>query len=144
MGRGGAPWPGPRAGAGAATPALLIAAAAVGCGDFGDGAGGSGAPHDAAASPSPPRAASGGESCVSAVGYWAREMLDGGEPYGDYQSMGLSNRQYDILREVVDAARATERKQGTRVAGESIARQVRESCAERYRDGGPGKGPWQR
>ncbi|GHA98386.1 hypothetical protein GCM10010330_60620 [Streptomyces tendae] len=80
---------------------------------------------------------------MSAVGYWAREMLDGGEPYGDYQSMGLSNRQYDILREVVDEARAAKRKQGARAAGELIDRRVRQACADGYRDGGPSRGPWQ-
>ncbi|MFA3874484.1 hypothetical protein ABS735_12455 [Streptomyces sp. MMCC 100] len=80
---------------------------------------------------------------MSAVGYWAREMLDGGEPYGDYQSMGLSNRQYDILREVVDAARTLKRDQGAQEADELIGRQVRLACAEGYRDGGPSNGPWQ-
>ncbi|WP_245235281.1 hypothetical protein [Streptomyces violaceorubidus] len=80
---------------------------------------------------------------MSAVGYWAREMLDGGEPYGDYQSMGLSNRQYGILREVVEAARAAQRDQGTRQARELIDRQVRRACAEGYRDGAPSHGPWQ-
>ncbi|WP_399883877.1 hypothetical protein ACGH7X_10195 [Streptomyces sp. BBFR51] len=138
MGRGGALGPG------AVVAASLIAVAAVGCGDFGDGAGGSGAPgHHASASSVPPRAVSGARLCVSAVGYWAREMLDGGEPYGDYQSMGLSNRQYDVLREVVDTARATRRDQGTRAARKLMDRQVRAACAEAYRDGGPSDGPWQ-
>ncbi|MGW4545753.1 hypothetical protein ACWEN4_05140 [Streptomyces violaceorubidus] len=81
---------------------------------------------------------------MRAVGYWAREMLDGGEPYGDYQSMGLSNRQYDVLREVVDAARARERDQGAPATKELIDRHVRRTCAGRYRDGGPSVGPWQR
>ncbi|OMI90035.1 hypothetical protein ACGH52_10520 [Streptomyces sp. BBFR25] len=142
MGRGGAL----RRGRAALT--LLAAVVVVGCGNSGDGPGGSpGAARGASVSspPSPsPRPLSGAELCVSAVGYWAREMLDGGEPYGDYQSMGLSNRQYDILREVVDAARARERDQGAPAADESIDRQVRRACAERYRDGGPSVGPWQR
>ncbi|MEU3728754.1 hypothetical protein AB0E81_04965 [Streptomyces sp. NPDC033538] len=81
--------------------------------------------------------------CTSAVGYWAREMPHGGEPYGDYQSMGLSNRQYDILREVMDAARATKRHQGVRAAEELTDRQVRAACTEQYREGGPSDGPWQ-
>ncbi|WP_203722098.1 hypothetical protein, partial [Streptomyces coelicoflavus] len=104
-----------------------------------------GAAHSAPASPAtsgPPRPLSGAELCVSAVGYWAYEMLDGGEPYGDYQSMGLSNRQYDILRQVVEAARAAKRTQGARAAGELIGRRTREACAEGYRDGGPSRGPW--
>jgi hypothetical protein len=81
---------------------------------------------------------------VRAVGYWARETLDGGEPYGDYQSMGLSNRQYGILREAGDAARVRERDQGAPATDELIGRQVRRAGAEGYRDGAPGVGPWQR
>ncbi|MFF4468598.1 hypothetical protein ACFYZ3_03475 [Streptomyces sp. NPDC001599] len=132
--------------------ALLIGVFAAGCGgDPDDRAGGSAgtalstSPSSASgASSGSPRPLSGAELCVSAVGYWARETLDGGVPYGDYQSMGLSNRQYDILREVVAAARAAKREQGARAAGELIDRQVRRTCAERYRDGGPSVGPWQR
>ncbi|MET9356345.1 hypothetical protein ABZY14_25675 [Streptomyces sp. NPDC006617] len=128
---------------------LLIGVSAAGCGDGPDDRAGGPAGTAPSASPSgassgPPRPLSGAELCVSAVGYWAREILDGAVPYGDYQSMGLSNRQYDILREVVDAARTAKRKQGARAAGELIARQVRRTCAERYRDGGPSVGPWQR
>ncbi|MEU4982252.1 hypothetical protein [Streptomyces sp. NPDC021969] len=129
--------------------ALLIGVFAAGCGGGPDDRAGGSAGTARSASPSsptsgPPRPLSGAELCVSAVGYWAREILDGGVPYGDYQSMGLSNRQYDILREVVAAARAAKREQGARAAGELIDRQVRRTCAERYRDGGPSVGPWQR
>ncbi|WP_164413342.1 hypothetical protein [Streptomyces salinarius] len=141
MGRGAALRLGP------AALTLAMAVAVTGCGDSGDGAGGSArdAPGASASSglPRPPRPLSGAELCVSAVGYWAREMLDGGEPYGDYQSMGLSNRQYDILREVVDAARTAKRDQGARAARELIDRQVRRACTDGYRDGGPSRGPWQ-
>ncbi|MFI7870846.1 hypothetical protein [Streptomyces salinarius] len=144
MGRGGELRPG-RA---ALTLVTAVGIAVVaGCGNSGDGADGSarGAPGTSASSglPRPPRSLSGAELCVSAVGYWAREMLDGGEPYGDYQSMGLSNRQYDILREVVDAAQTAKRDQGTRAARELIDRQVRQACTDGYRDGGPSRGPWQ-
>nr|WP_240330623.1 hypothetical protein [Streptomyces sp. CB09001] len=138
--------------------ALLIGVSVAGCGSGSDDGGGGSAGTAPSASPSspvspsatsspsasPPRPLSGAELCVSAVGYWARETLDGGVPYGDYQSMGLSNRQYDILREVVAAARAAKREQGARAAGELIDRQVRRTCSERYRDGGPSVGPWQR
>ncbi|MFE1588210.1 hypothetical protein ACFW6Q_21285 [Streptomyces sp. NPDC058737] len=141
MGRGGVLRLGP------AALTLVMAVAVAGCGDSGDGADGSapGPPGTSASSghSRPPRPLSGAELCVSAVGYWAREMLDGGEPYGDYQSMGLSNRQYDILREVVDAARTAKRDQGARAAGELIDRQVRQACTDGYRDGGPSRGPWQ-
>ncbi|WP_254399607.1 hypothetical protein [Streptomyces sp. AC602_WCS936] len=83
------------------------------------------------------------ELCTTAVRYWARRILDGATPYGDYQSMGLSNRQYGILREVVDAAQTTKRAQGTRAAKALIDRQTRIRCTQQYRDGGPTEGPWQ-
>ncbi|WP_174855430.1 hypothetical protein [Streptomyces coelicoflavus] len=140
MGRGGVLRPG------LAALGLVMAVAAAGCGGSGDPVGASaGAAHSVpapSATSGPPRPLSGTELCVSAVGYWAHEMLDGGEPYGDYQSMGLSNRQYDILRQVVEAARAAKRTQGVRAAEELIGRQTREACTERYRDGGPSRGPW--
>ncbi|MGW5089424.1 hypothetical protein [Streptomyces coelicoflavus] len=146
MGRGGALRPGLAA---LAALALVMAVAAAGCGGrggSGDPAGAStGTAHSAPMSPAtsgPPRPPSRAELCVSAVGYWAHEMLDGGKPYGDYQSMGLSNRQYDILRQVVEAARAAKRTQGVRAAEELIGHQAREACAEGYRDGGPSHGPW--
>ncbi|WP_434099961.1 hypothetical protein [Streptomyces viridosporus] len=78
--------------------------------------------------------------CAKLVGHWSRRVLEG-RTYGDYQSMGLSGGQYDILREVVDAARAAERR-GTAEIGQLIDRQAREGCAARYRAGGPGGGPW--
>ncbi|MFG3245914.1 hypothetical protein [Streptomyces sp. NPDC048187] len=156
MGRRGFPGPG------AAALALLTAAAVSGCGGSGDGTHGfagdapdaldapaslasppSPAPTAASAPSGPRRPLSGADLCVSAVEYWAREMLAGAEPYGDYQSMGLSNRQYDVLREVVDAARATRRDRGTEAAEELIGRRTRTACAEGYRDGGPSRGPWQ-
>ncbi|MFJ7233746.1 hypothetical protein ACIQVF_29865 [Streptomyces tendae] len=144
MGRGGALRRGQAPRRGRAALTLVAAVVVVGCGNSGDGAGGSAeAAHGASASAASPQPLSGAELCVSAVGYWAREMLDGGEPYGDYQSMGLSNRQYDILREVVDEARAAKRNQGARAAGELIDRRVRRACADGYRDGGPSRGPWQ-
>ncbi|MGB9994611.1 hypothetical protein ACPMJQ_08500 [Streptomyces pseudogriseolus] len=81
--------------------------------------------------------------CVSIVVHWSREVLDG-RGYGDYQSMGMSGGQYDILREVVDAGRAALRK-GTATrdsVGSLMRRQARQRCAARYRDGRPTEGPW--
>ncbi|MFF4969016.1 hypothetical protein [Streptomyces sp. NPDC001037] len=108
------------------------------------GPGGPGAPsgpghaaHDSAAS-SP---SSDAELCAESVARWSRKVLDSGT-YGDYQSMGLSNGQYEILRAVVDAARAAERRQGADVADELIARRARAACADRYRHGVPSGGPW--
>ncbi|MER6850956.1 hypothetical protein AB0A81_18060 [Streptomyces flaveolus] len=129
--------------------ALLTAALATACGNSGPGGPrsatvttgtgiGSGDTGSSRPSPSP---ASGAELCVRVVAHWSREVLDGGT-YGDYQSMGLSNRQYDILREVVDAARPVRREQGDRAADELIDRRTRARCAEHHGDGGAGKGPW--
>ncbi|MFF6786129.1 hypothetical protein [Streptomyces sp. NPDC012510] len=102
------------------------------------GGGAADARSSASASPSatPPE-----ELCTKLVAYWSRETLDG-DTYGDYQAMGLSNGQYDILREVVDAAR-TERERAGRAAAERlIDRRARTGCQEWYRAGGPGERPW--
>ncbi|MFD6035791.1 hypothetical protein ACFWHF_14805 [Streptomyces griseoincarnatus] len=97
------------------------------------------APSSSADSPSP-QVTSDVDLCASIVAHWSREVLDG-RGYGDYQSMGMSGGQYDILREVVDAARAA-RRQGERDIGTLMARQAREGCVAWYRSGGPGEGPW--
>ncbi|WP_345630630.1 hypothetical protein [Streptomyces thinghirensis] len=150
MGRGKAPLPGAAARRFRFAPGLLTltltlptAALAVGCGNSDAESPGSGDTARPTASASAQGSLSPEELCTSAVGYWAHEILAGSTPYGDYQSMGLSNAQYDILREVVDAAQATKRDQGPRVAEKSIDRQVRDSCADRYRAGAPSDGPWQ-
>ncbi|MEU3618159.1 hypothetical protein ABZ725_38455 [Streptomyces sp. NPDC006872] len=136
----------PRAGAAARLlgPALLAGALATAT-----GCGGASGDSTAARTPSPPlspspssSSASPEELCTRIVAHWAREVLDG-TTYGDYQSMGLSNGQYDILRTVVDAARAAKKTQGADAAGELIDREAREGCADRYRSGGPDEGPWQ-
>lgn len=76
------------------------------------------------------------------VAHWSREVLDG-TTYGDYQSMGLSNGQYEILRDVVDEARAEKGRAGAAAADALIDRRAREGCVAWYRSGGPGEGPWQ-
>ncbi|AYN41865.1 hypothetical protein D9753_26645 [Streptomyces dangxiongensis] len=96
------------------------------------------APAPASTSPS---AASDTDLCARIVAYWSRRAL-GDDTYGDYQSMGLSHGQYQILRDVVDAARITLRRQGAEAADELIDRQTRRACTERYRHGPPSEGPW--
>jgi hypothetical protein len=64
------------------------------------------------------------------------------DTYGDYQSMGLSNGQYEILRDVVDAARVERKRNGPDSAGQLIDRQAHSRCTDRYRDGNPTGGPW--
>lgn len=89
------------------------------------------------------RTTSPADLCTAIITKWARQLYEAGDStYGDYQSMGLSNGQYTILRDILDAARA-ERAKGSEAAGrELIDRQARERCAERHRDGGPSGGPW--
>lgn len=101
------------------------------------------APRHADAAPAPASApAAPEELCTRIVAHWSRVMLDS-DTYGDYQSMGLSNGQYDILRTVLDAARAEKKRQGAAAADHLIDRQARRGCVDWYRSGGPGEGPWQ-
>ncbi|MFI1045295.1 hypothetical protein [Streptomyces griseoruber] len=123
----------------AAAWVLLASLSAAACGD----AARSQAP---AASPSVSHSASPStispeELCTRVVAHWSREVLDS-HTYGDYQSMGLSNGQYDILRSVVDAARAERKRQGAEAADALIDREARAGCVDRYRSGGPGEGAW--
>lgn len=147
MGRRGGPRPGTIArglGIGLALALALLTAC--------DGPDGPGRPDPTPASPAPSAAPSNppaasptvsdAELCAAIVAHWSREVLDSGT-YGDYQSMGLSNGQYEILRDVVDAARAVRRGQGAAAADELIDRRARTACAGRYRDGTPTGGPWQ-
>ncbi|MDX3669434.1 hypothetical protein [Streptomyces europaeiscabiei] len=126
--------------------ALLTGVLATGCAPSGatgrpaTATGGSTAPRGGG-SPSP-SATPPEELCAKLVAYWARETVDD-DTYGDYQSMGLSNGQYDILREVVDAARAEKERAGSAAAERLIERRARADCRERYRSGGPGEEHWQ-
>ncbi|MFF9042143.1 hypothetical protein ACF090_42535 [Streptomyces sp. NPDC014892] len=137
MATGGAPWPGAVLG-----PALLIGVLVTGCAgaEKADGAAGPSTAARGGGSPSP-SATPPEELCAKLVSHWSLEVLDG-DTYGDYQSMGLSNGQYDILREVVDEARAEKKRAGATAARRLIERRARTGCEEWYRSGGPGEGPW--
>lgn len=74
------------------------------------------------------------------VTYGARKVPDGG-PDGDHRSTGQSNGQYEMLRTVVDAARAESRRTRPRAADRPTERRARTGCASRYRSGGPGEEP---
>ncbi|MCX4667926.1 hypothetical protein OG453_14815 [Streptomyces sp. NBC_01381] len=81
--------------------------------------------------------------CTLLITKWGRQIYDSGkETYGDYQSMGLSNGQYTILRETLDLARAERKRQGADAGRKLITREAREQCERRYRDGEPSGGPW--
>jgi hypothetical protein len=118
---------------------LLLAGPVTGCGTAGPAREGGAARTGFAPAP---RTTSPQDLCARIVGHWSREVLND-DTYGDYQSMGLSNGQYEILREVVDAARAEKRRDGARAADALIERRVEAECAELYRTGTPTKGPWQ-
>ncbi|MFH8802928.1 hypothetical protein ACH4F6_25560 [Streptomyces sp. NPDC017936] len=123
--------------------AVLTGGLLAGCGTGAQGAatpGAPSAPGSVSGSPSP-GAAPPEVLCARIVGYWSREVLDG-TAYGDYQSMGLSDGQYEILRDVVDAARAERERAGRHEAEELIDRETRTACARRYRGGAPTEGPW--
>lgn len=124
MGRRG----GPLAGATALTLGLALL---TGCGT-------PGSPHHTSASPSGTPAA---DLCATIVAHWSRAVLGSGT-YGDYQSMGLSNGQYEILRNAVDAARAAKRSRGTAAADRLIDSRSRAACADRHRHGAPTEDPW--
>ncbi|WP_221356605.1 hypothetical protein [Streptomyces beigongshangae] len=141
MRTGGAPWRAPARALALLTGALVTATAAVtGCGGTGTPETTRRAPEGAGASASP-TATPPEDLCTRLVAHWSREILDGGT-YGDYQSMGLSDRQYEIVRDVVDAARAEREREDARAARRLVDRTARERCEELYRDGTPGAGPW--
>lgn len=81
--------------------------------------------------------------CTALIVKWGRQIYDSDkETYGDYQSMGLSNGQYMILRDTLDLARAERARHGADAGRKLISREARERCAERYRHGEPSGGPW--
>ncbi|MFF8589884.1 hypothetical protein ACF061_00335 [Streptomyces sp. NPDC015220] len=139
MGTRGAPRSGATALGARLAPVFLAGVLTAGCGGGATGTGHGAPPR----SPSPPPSStmSAEELCVRIVTHWSEEVLDG-DTYGDYQSMGLSNGQYEILRRTVAAARTVERRQGREAAHESIERRARAGCAARYRRGNPGTEPW--
>ncbi|WP_093907113.1 hypothetical protein [Streptomyces sp. cf386] len=120
--------------------ALLTAGLAAGCGGRSGARDGAGETRASANSPSP-SATPPARLCTRIIGYWSRRALTG-DTYGDYQSMGLSDGQYEILRKVVDAARAERRHADASAADRLIDRRARELCEERYRNGEPTGGPW--
>ncbi|WP_369168597.1 hypothetical protein AB5J49_12105 [Streptomyces sp. R28] len=120
--------------------ALLTAGSAAGCGGQPDARGDASGARTSAESPSPSATAP-ARLCTQIIAYWSRRTLTD-DTYGDYQSMGLSDGQYEILREVVDAARAERRRADAQAAERLIDRRARELCEERYRKGEPTGGPW--
>ncbi|MFJ7266009.1 hypothetical protein ACIQV3_04960 [Streptomyces sp. NPDC099050] len=129
--------PAPRRALAAAATTALLAAAPLGC------AGGDPAtPPPATSAPPAPQ-----DICTRLITHWAGVILDAGEGRDavalDYQSMGLSGGQNDILRAVLADARAERNTGGPAAARELTAREAERRCADRYRSGAPTDGPWQ-
>jgi len=135
MRTGGATRPGAVLGCGLAL-ALVTGGLCTGCG----GSGGPSAEPTRTATPSA-STTSPEDLCTKVVAHWSRKVLDS-HTYGDYQTMGLSNGQYDILRKVVDDARAVKKTRGAEAADALIGREARKGCRDWYRTGGPSNGPW--
>lgn len=121
---------------------LLAGGPVTSCGDSGTAGGAEGASSPARATGTPaPRTTTREELCTRIVAYWSRRQLKG-DTVGDYQEMGLSDGQYDILRHVVHAARAERERGDAEAADRLIDRMAREGCEKRYRTGNPSNGPW--
>ncbi|MFF0018911.1 hypothetical protein [Streptomyces sp. NPDC005374] len=129
----------PHAALGLALALVLLGGAATGCGgtDTGDAQGGT---ATGTLSPSP-KATPPEVLCTQIITYWSRRQLKD-DTYGDYQSMGLSDGQFNILRDVVDAARAELERGEAEDADRLIERRARAGCDAWYREGGPSNGPW--
>ncbi|MCP3756637.1 hypothetical protein [Streptomyces sp. TBY4] len=129
--------PAPRRALAAAATTALLAAAPLGC--AGDGPR---PPASATPAPTAPQ-----ELCTRLITHWAGVILDAGEGEDavrlDYQAMGLSGGQNDILRAVLADARAERDARGPAAARELTAREAERRCADRYRSGAPTGGPWQ-
>ncbi|MFD7029838.1 hypothetical protein ACFWAR_17530 [Streptomyces sp. NPDC059917] len=150
--------PAPR-GALAACAATLLAAALTGCSgpdrDAGRDTPAGTSPPPAGAAPAP-RPTSPEDLCTALITHWAGVVLDGdgaGDPVGlDYQSMGLSGDQNEILRAVLADARAEGRAKAPEgaSAADAAARRVvdrgaRERCAAHHRSAATATatgGPW--
>ncbi|WP_412078326.1 hypothetical protein ACLF6K_31285 [Streptomyces xanthophaeus] len=115
--------------------AALVAALALGC-----------SPDGTRATATSPATTSPQDLCTRLITHWSGVLLDaapGEDPVGrDYQAMGLSGGQYDILRAVVAAARTEEQARGRDAGRDLVAREARQRCDERYRNGIPTGGPW--
>ncbi|GGO81546.1 hypothetical protein GCM10012280_06030 [Wenjunlia tyrosinilytica] len=90
------------------------------------------------ASPTAPRTLSPVDLCTEAVRYWTGEILDAGSDKGfDYQEMGLSDSQYETVRDLVAEARRT----GQRPTEGDTAKRCR-AIARASSSGAPSEGGW--
>ncbi|WP_137977498.1 hypothetical protein [Streptomyces violaceusniger] len=119
--------------------ALVLAVTVTGCG--GSGSGPSGDSHNSgnsrsapASTPAPhsptPQAASPVRLCADLISYWAEQDLAGSQWAGlDWEQKGLSNEQYEIYDDIVQAARAERKRHGAPAAKALIKRLAERRCA---------------
>ncbi|MFF7020451.1 hypothetical protein ACFY97_05470 [Streptomyces klenkii] len=84
-----------------------------------------------AAGPAPqsPEPASPVQLCTKLISYWAEQDLTGGKWAGlDWEQKGLSNEQYELYSDIVQAARAEQRQHGTDAALTWLRRRSAERC----------------
>jgi len=73
------------------------------------------------------------QSCVESVDYWATEILKAfRDPGYDYQHMGLSDAQYQMVREIVAMAKPVKERDGLPAALALVDREAQRRCQERY------------
>ncbi|MFE1410792.1 hypothetical protein ACIGFK_09585 [Streptomyces sp. NPDC085524] len=127
--------PAPRRATAACAATALLAAALLACG-----------PPPSASDAPAPHTTSPQELCTTLITHWAGVVLDAGQDRDavglDYQAMGLSGDQNEILRAVLDGARTEQRTRGPAAAREFTAREAARRCAGHYRSGTPTGGPW--
>ncbi|TDU02858.1 hypothetical protein EDD99_1267 [Streptomyces sp. 846.5] len=87
-------------------------------------------PGTAARSPSPTATRVDAlEECASSVAYWVRYLVTPGSDMGlDYQEMGLSGGENDIVRALLPAAGSTAKGQGLPAAQAYALQQARPRC----------------
>ncbi|MFC1408747.1 hypothetical protein ACEZCY_05560 [Streptacidiphilus sp. N1-12] len=69
------------------------------------------------------------EECADSVAYWVRYLLTPGSDTGlDYQEMGLSSGENDIVRALLPATAATAKRQGLSLAQADALTQARPRC----------------
>ncbi|MEU9299402.1 hypothetical protein [Streptomyces sp. NPDC048269] len=134
--------PAPRRATAARAMTGVLAATLLGCAGHSTPAGAT-----ATAPPPAPHTTTPQELCTALITHWTGVILDAGEGRDavrlDYQAMGLSGGQNEILRAVLAEARTAQQTEGREAARELTAREAGRRCAERYRSGTPTGGPWQ-
>ncbi|MFF4216079.1 MULTISPECIES: hypothetical protein [Streptomyces] len=100
---------------------LLLAAVLTGCEASGSAAG----PSPRSPSPDSPV-----QLCTRLISYWAEQDIIGSRWAGlDWEQKGLSNEQFGLYDDIVQEARAEQRRRGKDAALELVRRRSAERCA---------------